>query len=70
MRSAWSECGDDATREVLKRLPEALRAGMIKDGANLRGYGFFLLGKRPVVFGQTVSNTEQLSGQVVPEKFS
>lgn len=40
---------------------------MVKSGTSYRGYGYFLLAKRPVVPGQTVLNTERLSGQVLLE---
>ncbi len=44
---------------------------IIRDTANgnvMRGYGFFLLPRRPDLVTQTVLTTDQLSGQVVLEK--
>ena len=41
---------------------------IIRDGSVMRGYGFFLLPRRPDLATQTVLTTDQLSGQVVLEK--
>jgi hypothetical protein len=39
-----------------------------RDGAAMRGKGWFLLARRPAIAGQTTSTTDQLSGKVTLDK--
>ena len=41
---------------------------IFRDSGTMRGYGYFLLPRRPALTTQTVTTTDQLSGQVVLEK--
>ncbi|MDB6116932.1 MAG: propanediol utilization protein, partial [Verrucomicrobiaceae bacterium] len=41
---------------------------IIRDGSAMRGYGYFLLPRRPNLATETVLTTDQLSGQVVLER--
>ena len=48
--------------------PLAYSGIIFRDSGTMRGYGYFLLPRRPALSTQTVSTTDQLSGQVVLEK--